>query len=223
MGIHLHAAEYRVEILNASVVKPGDEVKAKITRVDGDIREEFFNGQIIDNVLYVLEDNNEVTKLLVKPAPKKEKMLLSDKFEVTGAQFKDMKVNVNYTVFENDFKLTGQKKTRKYFWITLLALLLIMFTYFLIKKQRAKNQKKKIRKEFVEKILSLNSRKEFEWLYENKEQLLEYFTSLNLEVTKLLVLINEKQYQKQWSQHDLDVIEREYQVLKKSIRRNDGV
>lgn len=223
ISLPLFAQEYNVEILNKKVIEPGDEVEARISRVDGVEREKFFEGQIINNVLFVLVDNSEKTKFLVKAAPPLEKQTHDNRFVIKGAQFKNTKTQTNYTLFGNDYVYEAKRSKRNIYILGVLLILTLFFIIQYLKKRKMKLKVMEKRKELLKKIKEAYARKEFEDIYAKRLQIEESLKFEESDFKKLLELIYRLQYQKNWTDEQLSEIKKSHKKIIMTMEIRDGL
>lgn len=217
------AQEYIVSIKNTVELVPGQEVEAIISRVDGRERVEYFEGQILADVLYVLEDKKEKTLFLVKSQSSQTKKKDLNRFEIQGAEFKDKKIETNFTLFPNKYEYSNKKSRRNIFFITLAILIFMIIIIKLKNKHSKKKRIKSQREKLLAIIIGAQSREDFEKIYILKEQVKDSLEYNKKHFETFCTVLNSIQYKAQWNQEEKKKIKEIHDKLIRNIEVLDGL
>jgi hypothetical protein len=197
---------------------------------------EIMNVFYLSEILSIKKSKNNldvvtIDGIFVLTKPFKQSEILNWNYKALNIPFKLIDIEVNpkgyqlkgMSLFSNNFKLDGGFNW-KYFFVTLISIMLLAMVGFIITKYL---KKKKRKAEFEVKInhwkeilKNSNARVDFESLYKKRIELKKIIKGNNeKDLDDFFLIVNKYQYKKDWSTDELEELSNELN----KIELNDGL
>jgi hypothetical protein len=185
-----------------------------------------FKNKMINEVMYVMEvhilDEERHFKVFVTDPPKKKKKKKKILFDMSSFKYSPTNQGQSPEFLKIDipYNLDMDENTKKIIWITLLSILIIIMILFSRKFIHTKSKKRKKRKKKLELAKSLmelldapKTREDFEMIYMERKVITENLEFNKPPFLKLLNEVNKYQYKEEWSEEDLNKVSESYRKL----------